>query len=90
VSKELVANVHAFASPQSHILGSCEQVLAETLIAEGKDREALPHAKLADDVLNKTSRSPAFIAGAKKMHTELLALEDRLGQHEEQEAGSRK
>ncbi|SEG52188.1 serine/threonine protein kinase [Bryocella elongata] len=78
-ARELIENVYRFSPPGSHTVGSCEKTLAEILIAEGKDEEALAHARTADTVLTATANSPAFQAQAQKMHVERLALEARLG-----------
>jgi tetratricopeptide (TPR) repeat protein len=78
--RELLVNVHKYSPPTTHVAGASEQIVAETLMADGKDREALPHAKLADAALSKSSHSPTFQAGAQKMHEELIALEKRLGE----------
>lgn len=76
---DLLVEVHRSAQPGSHILGSSEKVFAETLIAEGKDHDALPHAELAADVLQKTATTPATRDQARSMADELRQLKNRLG-----------
>ncbi len=76
--RELLELEHRTFPAKSHMIGSGEQAVAETLIAEGKLQEALPHAELADSTLMATSRTPAYKAGAERMHQVLLQLRQRL------------
>jgi serine/threonine protein kinase len=78
VGKELLPVIHAIAPPQSHMAGSCEQVVAETLMREGRWHDALPHAQLAATALSRTARSPAFQAQSQKMTHELAEIQTHL------------
>jgi hypothetical protein len=68
-------------APGSHMVGSAEQVLTEALVGEHKYAEALPYADDADRILGPTARSPAQIAGAKKLHATLEDLRQKLNVH---------
>ncbi len=77
--REMLEVAQRTLSAKSHMFGAGEQAVAETLIAEGKFLDALPHAELADEILKDTPRTPAYIAQANQMHQELLQLHQRLG-----------
>jgi serine/threonine protein kinase/tetratricopeptide (TPR) repeat protein len=78
VAKEDVEMVRQFFAPQSHMVGSAEQVLTESLIGERKYAEALSHAEEAERILTATSHSPAQTAAAEKMHAERKEIEQKL------------
>ena len=66
VAKEDVELVRKFFAPKSHMVGSAEQVLTESLMGEHKYAEALPHAEEADRILTATSNSPAQKSRSRK------------------------
>ncbi len=83
---EMLELEHRTFSSNYHTLGSGEQVMAETLIADGKLKEALPHAEIADSILMNTANTPTFKAQAEKMHQELLQLRQSLSKSLEVQA----
>lgn len=78
LAREDVELCRKFFAPNSHTVGSSEQVLTEALMGEHKYAEALPYAEDADKILAATSHAPGQIAGAKKLHAELLEIRQKL------------
>lgn len=81
VAFEALEMVRQFFTPTNHMVGSAEQVLMETLTGEGKFALALPHAEAADLNLSKSAHSPAQIAAAQKVHSQLLTLRAHVQGH---------
>jgi hypothetical protein len=77
-SRELIAVQEGKVAPTDRRMGASHLLLAQALVGEHRDREALPHAEIADKLLALNALSVGAKLMGAQAHQLLVDIQSRL------------